>query len=430
MCKQIHIITRILGVIGVNMAMTTFALAVSPSWQAQDTVDLTAFRYKTELPTLDHLTVPTVVEVRVPNGVFQNKSAVAIDDDATVLPTFYKRYTKDVPTVTVGLEGRVAPNDPLAAAWNYTPEESPSNLVDGDQVSTVEFDYTDNAVNSATVYMTYASPITTSEFYSTRAAHVRLPATVQIRAQETMGNAGVVRNVLATTKPTGDIVRFPEVTAKFFEVTFTFVQPLRLSEVSFVPTRTAAQKDGIRFLAQPGKRYTLYMDPDRTYGTPPAEGLDLRSDKEVYVVAAQRITGNPQYVAVDTDHDGVPNTEDNCPHVANTDQADVNHNGQGDACDDFDRDGVVTSKDNCPDTPNLDQRDTDHDGIGDVCDTYDDRFTERNPWVPWAGMGVAAATLIGLLILAVRQRPVTSGVESDADIEGDTTPKTGTDTTP
>jgi hypothetical protein len=37
----------------------------------------------------------------------------------------------------------------------------------------------------------------------------------------------------------------------------------------------------------------------------------------------------------DTDGDGVPNLLDNCPFVFNPDQADRNHNGIGDACDDI-----------------------------------------------------------------------------------------------
>lgn len=41
--------------------------------------------------------------------------------------------------------------------------------------------------------------------------------------------------------------------------------------------------------------------------------------------------------------------EDNCPDVANPDQADADNNGIGDACDeDTDGDGVVNSEDNCP----------------------------------------------------------------------------------
>jgi hypothetical protein len=34
----------------------------------------------------------------------------------------------------------------------------------------------------------------------------------------------------------------------------------------------------------------------------------------------------------DTDHDGVPDAQDNCPKVPNPDQRDSNHDGKGDAC--------------------------------------------------------------------------------------------------
>ncbi len=59
----------------------------------------------------------------------------------------------------------------------------------------------------------------------------------------------------------------------------------------------------------------------------------------------------------DDDVDGIPNTSDNCPDVANADQADADGDEVGDACD------------NCRDEPNDDQQDTDQDGVGDVCDT-------------------------------------------------------------
>jgi hypothetical protein len=59
---------------------------------------------------------------------------------------------------------------------------------------------------------------------------------------------------------------------------------------------------------------------------------------------------------VDMDRDGVADSVDNCPTVANPDQFDTDHDGVGDACD------------NCPTVANLDQRDTDDDGLGDACD--------------------------------------------------------------
>lgn len=79
----------------------------------------------------------------------------------------------------------------------------------------------------------------------------------------------------------------------------------------------------------------------------------------------------------DIDGDGVVNSEDNCPDVANPDQADANGNGEGDACEqippgcglgDDDQDGVCNGDDNCETVPNPDQADIDSDGLGDACD--------------------------------------------------------------
>jgi hypothetical protein len=60
--------------------------------------------------------------------------------------------------------------------------------------------------------------------------------------------------------------------------------------------------------------------------------------------------------ARDADADAVPDTEDNCPFAANTDQADYDDNGMGDACDDgpfadADHDGIFNAEDNCPSHP-------------------------------------------------------------------------------
>lgn len=71
----------------------------------------------------------------------------------------------------------------------------------------------------------------------------------------------------------------------------------------------------------------------------------------------------------DQDLDGIPDEADNCPFTPNTDQADDDGNGIGDACEgDNDGDGIPDEFDNCPDFPNPDQADSDGDGIGDVCD--------------------------------------------------------------
>lgn len=78
----------------------------------------------------------------------------------------------------------------------------------------------------------------------------------------------------------------------------------------------------------------------------------------------------------DVDSDGVANDVDNCRFVANPDQADVDADGAGNACDevndDIDADGVFNGDDNCPAAPNAGQEDGDGDGTGDACDGVND----------------------------------------------------------
>jgi hypothetical protein len=92
---------------------------------------------------------------------------------------------------------------------------------------------------------------------------------------------------------------------------------------------------------------------------------------------------------IDTDGDGIPDNQDNCPLVPNPNQANADGDSAGDACDgcpvdpnkidpgvcgcgiadaDLDADGVMDCVDNCPSIANPGQEDCDGNAIGDVCD--------------------------------------------------------------
>jgi hypothetical protein len=91
---------------------------------------------------------------------------------------------------------------------------------------------------------------------------------------------------------------------------------------------------------------------------------------------------SPTTIIPDTDGDGIPDPNDNCPTVANPTQVDTDADGFGDACDncpyvanpdqaDSDGDGIGNVCDNCPNVANQNQLDSDGDGLGNACDNCD-----------------------------------------------------------
>jgi len=189
-------------------------------------------------------------------------------------------------------------------------------------------------------------------------------------------------------------------------VVFEYNQPLRITEIKFKDLSLSKTiTKGLRFLAQPGERYRIYFDTDQyTDFLAEKETGNLSMNKGVVLMNSNNYTKNNSYKPIDSDMDSVPNVTDNCIGIENSDQKDSDGNGVGDACEDYDRDGVVNEEDNCPNTPNAWQEDVEQDGVGDVCDQMDNRVTERIPWLPWLGIGVAGVVLLGLFVMTLKYK--------------------------
>jgi len=90
-------------------------------------------------------------------------------------------------------------------------------------------------------------------------------------------------------------------------------------------------------------------------------------------VTALHTSAECSEIDVDEDDDGVQNDSDNCTAVPNPDQADLDADTLGDACDgDIDGDGILNGVDNCQLDPNVTQANLDGDSLGDPCDSDDD----------------------------------------------------------
>ncbi len=111
---------------------------------------------------------------------------------------------------------------------------------------------------------------------------------------------------------------------------------------------------------------------------PPTSPTTTQTGREVLVNADIEVDADSDGLGdetqdADDDNDNVNDGSDNCQLVANTDQADVDADAQGDACDpDDDNDNVNDGSDNCQFDVNPDQADVDADAQGDACDPDDD----------------------------------------------------------
>ncbi len=102
---------------------------------------------------------------------------------------------------------------------------------------------------------------------------------------------------------------------------------------------------------------------------------------------------DPCVFTPDSDDDGIPDPNDNCPDTANPGQEDSDGDGVGDACD------------NCPDEANADQGDRDGDDVGDVCDNCPDTFNPGQEDSNGNGVGDACEAVCDVAFICDQNLP-------------------------
>lgn len=380
-----------------NLIFTAFVLVfIALSSVVQAASDISAFQHMISIPEIE-ITEPTVAELSFPANDRITDIVVIENESGTAQP--------------VTQRSSVVPNTNFSVT---TPVGNGSYLTDSNRDTFIDFPLsTTSSSDGVTLELVFERPTLVTGVFLEFSDFSRSPDTVAVVAQNT-GQSSVV---VATTRYTSPIIRFPQTTATNLSVTLTHSQPIRVTRVGVYEDHAKQiEKKLLRFLAKPGKTYTAYVNPDRKTNISTTQVGDLFSEPNpVQITQPSLLPNNPQYVADDKDEDGIPTLLDNCPLVANPEQSDSNANGVGDLCDDTDYDGVINSEDNCPHDANSNQSDVDGDGIGDVCDDQESRFTEQYPWLPWIAMG-GTAVVITVLVLQMSRSTQLQPADEDPPI--------------
>lgn len=355
------------------------AAALTPPYPSATPADILPYTKLITIPPVS-VTVPTTVEVALPVSV---KPQLLLER-ATMKPQGFQ--TRPI------FQKQSKPEIVSSTGANLL------NLSDDNPATYFDFPIVSQSVTTDQVSMSFAKPTVVSGIQFSLGSNSQLPTTVTIQGRSATSSTYML--LVSKTLVNGTTISFPSQTVSELLIQFEHNQPLRLTELRATTNSETPTATAMRFLARPGETYTVYFGSDRPVVIPAPESGDLFTDTAPIKLD---LTETPQqtnkvYKQGDIDDDGIVDAQDNCPNVANPDQADINNNGTGDACEDFDHDGVTNNKDNCPQNANANQLDTDGDGIGDVCDSKESRLTEEYPWLPWVALGGTAITIICLSI--------------------------------
>ncbi|MBP7832523.1 MAG: thrombospondin type 3 repeat-containing protein, partial [Candidatus Levybacteria bacterium] len=331
----------------------------------------------------DYISIPLITDISTPTAV------------QMPLPQSLDSYTMALLEVRTG---RFLAVERSSVAVKLTPVITTQGSTDivslHDSNSTTTFEVQSTGQEKTTTFeYVLPSVISSASIEIVSAPNAVNPTGVSVYALNPV--TGEEKLVVSQGKLSGNTLYFPNTASKQWRIVLTHVQPLTLSELS-LDEINAKISQAVRFIAQPGQTYYLYVNPQGYVNVPVGESpLSLNTVSNPKLIPAGTILQNPAYASSDSDGDGVSDEKDNCPFIKNSDQ-------DADACSDFDRDGVVQALDNCPLIPNANQEDRDSDNVGDLCDEEESRLTEKYPWIPLVGIVVGFGATLSIFAVTAK----------------------------
>lgn len=369
-----------------------FALVSVHAQYGSQSNPLSSFRAMYDLGSFP-ISVPTVINVPIDNTLRIQQIAVQELPSGLFMYNSVKIDTVPVPySITSDYES--PSRKPL-------PEYYQIGLYDNNRSTYVQYDIPSEGLHKTTWTLRYDVPVTSKKLQHIFDEQSTLPKTISFAAV-----ANGEYKILVATKPltSSSSIVFPETTAQEWMLTFTYDQPLSITELGLeLSGKSTVEQSMLQFLARPGSSYRLYADPAINVFIQTEEYVSFSLSGNPMTQPLPKRMPNPFFQPPDRDADDILDQSDNCPSTMNGDQKDINRNGIGDACEDFDGDGTMNTTDNCPERPNRAQQDSDSDGIGDQCDPDESRLTERLSWLPWLGILLGFGIVFGLLTITMRK---------------------------